>query len=73
MMDEYWMRGWNSNHQRFSADIASGLTKLLQAFDRFAEMVTPSHREGADTYFMRTVRACGEMVAAITGPKSKPH
>lgn len=31
MMDEIWMRSWNADHARFSADLDRGLAQLAAA------------------------------------------
>lgn len=66
MMDENWMRVWVAGHGQLSADIDRLVHKFVAAFDRFAELVTPSHREGADTYFVRVAECCKTICRAAT-------
>ncbi len=52
MLDEMWMRGWEENHGRFSADLDRGFGKIAQAWrdwrGRGARPVTSSKpRAGA--------------------------
>lgn len=51
MIDEMWMRGWNDNHSRFSADIDRGIATLAGAISRLRRrrnerIASQRHRTG---------------------------
>ncbi|MBL0915051.1 MAG: hypothetical protein IBJ13_05925 [Sphingopyxis sp.] len=71
MMEEHFMRGWNSGHDRFSADIDRGLKFLGRMLRRWTELVTPSHAFGEDTYFTRIAAACRPAKRAVPARASR--
>lgn len=53
MMEEHFMRSWNQGHDRFSADLHRGLTRLLAPLRRFGEWIALPSAPGEDRVFVK--------------------
>lgn len=62
MMDEHFMRSWNDGHDRFSADLHRGLTRLLAPLRRFGEWIALPSAPGEDRVF---VKAAGRLATTL--------
>jgi hypothetical protein len=59
MKDEQFMRAWNDGHDRFSADMARGLSWLATPFRRLGEWIALPSAPGEDSVFTRAAARCG--------------
>ncbi|APZ99343.1 hypothetical protein BWQ93_13275 [Sphingopyxis sp. QXT-31] len=61
-MEEHFMRSWNQGHDRFSADLHRGLTRLLAPLRRFGEWIALPSVPGEDRVF---VKAAGRLATTL--------
>ena len=78
MMEEHFMRSWNQGHDRFSADLHRGLTRMLGALRRFGEWIalpsapgtSPASVENGTTMMVNQSkrRVRGTIILALQSP-----
>lgn len=54
MQDEHFMRAWNDDHDRFSADITRVVKWMAEPFRRLGEWIAVPNVPGEDSFFARS-------------------